>query len=272
MISGYTMEELRELNESVFRAIMREKTHHTVEFPLYRTLFADEKVSERMGDTLGKLLSLWEEREGALDKDDVQWSYTLLDLAQRVRAGETVQLPEDLQFSFSADEQATVQKLIETRRSIRIWTDDPVPQDLVRKVIEAGLWAPHACNLQTLRFVVVSGESEEEIFISREVTGWPVGILVGQDMRPYERYKTIPVYNRDLDCGAATQNMLLCAHALGLGGVWATFGKGEADKIHATLDLPEYIRLRTYIALGWPAQVSLPPGRISPDDAILKWV
>jgi nitroreductase len=272
MISGYTTDKLKELDPDLLRAIIREKAHHTVEYPLYLHLFAEKKMPPRLGDTLGQLLGIWKERELPADGDDIQWCYSLLALAKKVRAGEKPNLSEAPPLQFSAEEQAVIQKVIETRRSVRIWQMKPVPPYLIELVINSGIWAPHSCNLQTLRFAVLEAEKWQGLFRVGEITGWQVCIAVGQDMRPYDCFSaTIPSYNQDLDCGAAVQNMLLCAHSLGLGAVWATFGRGEAEAIHSQLNLPEYIRLRTYIAMGWPAQVSLPPGRLHPNDVILYW-
>lgn len=272
MISGFTIDKLKELDPDLLRAIIREKAHHTVEFPLYRHLFAGEKIPLRLGNTLAQLLGIWTERDLPTYGDDIQWCYSLLALVEKVKTGEKPNLSEVTSAQFSAEDQAILQRVIETRRSVRIWQKNPVPAELIKQVIHAGLWAPHSCNLQTLRFAVLEAKSWQDLFRSSEVTGWQVCVVVGQDMRPYDCFPaTVPSYNRDLDCGAAVQNMLLCAHSLGLGAVWATFGLGEAEAIRHQLNLPEHIRLRTYVAMGWAAQVSLPPGRLRPDEVILSW-
>jgi nitroreductase len=272
MISGFTIDQLRTTDPDLLRAIIREKAHHTVELPLYAFLFAEKKAPERMGYSLAKLLDIWHERGLPEDKEDIRWCRGLLDLVSQVSTVQGSVLHEGGHVEFSVEEQQTIQRLIETRRSIRIWRQDSVPRDLVRKVIRAGQWAPHSCNLQTLRFAVLEGKEGKALLSSAETGAWQVCIVVGQDMRPYEAFSaSLPSYNQDLDCGAGVQNMLLCAHSLGLGAVWCTFGKGQAEHVHRQLQLSRHIRLRTYVAMGWPAQTSLPPGRISTEDAILSW-
>ncbi|MGB7054586.1 MAG: nitroreductase family protein, partial [bacterium] len=160
MISGFTTDKLKELDPDLLRAIIREKAHHTVEFPLNRHLFAGEKIPPRLGDTLGQLLGIWKERDLPSDGDDIQWCYSLLALTQKVRAGEKPNLSEVTPVQFSAEEQAVIQRVIETRRSVRIWQKKPVPPELIKRVILAGLWAPHSCNLQTLRFAVLEAENK----------------------------------------------------------------------------------------------------------------
>ena len=138
--------------------------------------------------------------------------------------------------------------------------------------MEAALWAPHSCNLQTIRFVVMRGEDGRDLFGPRKITlrHWPVRILVAQDMDVYDCIPgDSPTFNRDLDCGAAVQNMLLYAHSLGLGAVWTSLLHDEAQQLHAHFDLPDYIRIRTCVTVGWPAQHPLPPGRIHLEDAVL---
>lgn len=153
---------------------------------------------------------------------------------------------------------------------MRIWQDKPVPESMIKQVLKAGLWAPHSCNLQTIRYIVLRDDDAKSLFQLKHSKGSPVCIIVAQDMRPYEIFQAQnPAFNRYLECGAAVQNMLLVAHALGLGAVWMTFERNEAGEIHNKFDIPEHISLTTYIAIGWPAQVSLPHGRVPIEEALI---
>jgi len=272
-ISGFTLRELRTMDPMLLRAILREKTHHTLEYPLFQAVFNNERPSPRMGATVRELLEIWSERGLNTDHQDLAWSRDLLTLADRYLQGEDGRVDSPILLPPpNPQDVERLEEIIRARRSIRVWKEEPVPREMVERVIDAGLWAPHACNLQTMRFAVLEGEAGRALMPDGEVNGWQVCILVGQDMRPYEVYTaSVPELNRDLDCGAAVQNMLLMAHALGLGAVWLTFSAGQADAMRGTLDLPEFIRLRTYIALGWPAQDTLAPGRLKPHETILTW-
>src|SRR5918993_4618055 len=54
------------------------------------------------------------------------------------------------------DLSAAMAKAIRTRRTIRRWTDQPVPDEIVKELLECALWAPSACNMQLWTFVVVT--------------------------------------------------------------------------------------------------------------------
>jgi nitroreductase len=78
------------------------------------------------------------------------------------------------------------------------------------------------------------------------------------------------VRNQLLDAGAAGQNIVLAAHAAGLEGVWLTFPDQEfCDRLRAKFDLPDYIRLVTYVDVGYGDQTPHPPLRWNVKDTIL---
>jgi nitroreductase len=157
-----------------------------------------------------------------------------------------------------------VRRAITTRRSVRIWRADDVPQDLIGQIVEAASWAPSACNQQPVRFITI--RDRETI---RMIPGdgcfemAPVILVVAIDRRSYEFLNTIPVYNPILDAGAAIQNMLIMATALGLGTTWGTFGnRPQNEAVRTRLGLPEYLEMLTYVAVGWPADFPPPPARM----------
>jgi nitroreductase len=268
-ICGFTKEQLQEMDPELLRALLREQAHVAVDYPLNQASQTGKKLPGNFGDSLRELLRIWESRALPCDREDIQWCYQLLVLSAQVAAGKQSILPEQKEHFFQ-EEQEVVIRLIQTRRSIRGWRDQPVPAQLLEKIMEAGLWAPHSCNLQTIRYLLLEGDEIQQLYQVSRLRGTPVCILIAQDMRPYECFKQIiPPPNRDLECGAAIQNILLYAHALGLGAVWLTFEKGEAEALHKKYQLPEYILLMTYLAIGWPAQGSFPPGRKSVKDALL---
>ena len=75
-----------------------------------------------------------------------------------------------------------------------------------------------------------------------------------------------------LDAGAAGQNLVLAAHAYGLGACWLTFTSEEMkQRIRDYVTLPEYMRMTTYVDMGYPDQSPYPPQRISVDEAVYYW-
>ena len=145
-----------------------------------------------------------------------------------------------------------------------------MPDELIDKVLEAGLWAAHGCNVQSIRYIVVREKNEPGLFRGSDVPGGPVHLIVLQDMRCYRANSFTPVRNQLLDAGAAGQNMVLAAHAVGLESVWLTFRNKEfSDRLRARFNLPDYMRLVTYVDVGYGDQTPYPPLRWDVKDTVL---
>jgi nitroreductase len=159
-----------------------------------------------------------------------------------------------------------VLEAIHTRRSIRRFTADPVTDAELDVVLRAAMAAPSASNERPWRFVVVR---DREVLdrLARTTPfagllgGAPACVVVCAD-KAGARYP----WFWDLDCSAATQNALLAAHAIGLGGVWigvhafAPFVSGVRRIIRA----PRRVVPVSMIALGHPAETRPPIDRYDP--------
>ncbi len=160
--------------------------------------------------------------------------------------------------------------IVKERRSVREYKDIDVPDELIHKILTAGLWAAHGCNVQSIRYVVVREKNEPGLFKGSDVPGGPVHIVILQDMRCYRANSFTPVRNQLLDAGAAGQNIVLAAHAVGLEGVWLTFPNEEfCDRLRMKFNLADYIRLVTYVDVGYGDQTPYPPLRWDVEDTIL---
>ena len=162
-------------------------------------------------------------------------------------------------------------KVIETRRSIRAFQPRDVPAALVRRLVEAARWAPSAGNQQAWFFWEVRDAAlRERLAVAaggqRMLVEAPVTLLVTIDMERAERH--YGRRGRELyaiqDAAAATQNMLLMAHAMGLGACW--IGAFDEDAVGALVPHPR-LRPVALVAIGYPAQSPAPPQRL-PLDAI----
>ena len=150
-------------------------------------------------------------------------------------------------------------EIIHTRRSIREYQDKPIPEKLITEVLKAAMAAPSARNQQPWEFVIITdAEIREKIpavcqFAQMAVRA-PLAILVCGNLK----IETSQGY-LVIDCAAATQNMLLAAHALGLGAVWTGVYPREErmDGLTELLDLPEYIIPHSLVVMGYPLE--LPP-------------
>lgn len=110
------------------------------------------------------------------------------------------------------------------------------------------------------------------MFKGGDIPPGPVHLLVRQDERVYCVNPLDPERNRLLDAGAAAQNIVLTAHALGLGGVWLTFTPPVFERLHDFLKLREHYKLITYVDVSWPAQNPAPLLRLELAEALLKRV
>ncbi|MFP4524544.1 MAG: nitroreductase family protein [Candidatus Woesearchaeota archaeon] len=138
-----------------------------------------------------------------------------------------------------------------TRTSIRSFTGDPVPQDKLDKLLEAAMAAPSGRNRQPWHFVIVKDQQKLEklqqgLPHTKMLVQAGLGVVVCGDNR--EKYWVE-------DCCAATENLLLAAHAQGLGGVWTAVHPAE-EKIRVvreTLGIPEHVTPLNVIPVGVPA-------------------
>lgn len=166
---------------------------------------------------------------------------------------------------------ATLAALIRGRRSVRFWLRRPPSVGTIRQVIEAGLWAPSACNRQPLRFVVARGKAAvagvQRIVPHPQIERAPAIIFLALD----GRVTLGPPEEARLDAGAAAQNMLLTAHALGLGACWMGQKRFQSPELHAFLRLPAETRVNSAIVLGFPADRPDAPGRVAPKD-VTTWL
>lgn len=142
-----------------------------------------------------------------------------------------------------------------TRRSVREYADEPVTDGVVEMLLRAAMQAPSAGNQQPWHFVVVRERARlEEIArvhpYAQMCRSAPVAILVCGD----ETREKFPGYWVQ-DCSAATQNLLLAAHALGYGAVWVGIHPREERivVIHELFRLPDGIHPLCLVPIGRPA-------------------
>ena len=112
--------------------------------------------------------------------------------------------------------------------------------------------APSAMNEQPWHFVVLEGEMMQKYLeMNKNVPkGAPVGILVCADTSLEKAPGMQLCY---LDCSAATQNILLAAHAKGLGAVWTAVFPNVVDENKKLLHLPDRVIPFSFIPIGYPA-------------------
>lgn len=156
---------------------------------------------------------------------------------------------------------------IMTRRSVRRFSGEPVDAATVETLLRAAMQAPSAANEQPWQFVVITDRAALDAIpafspYAAVVRGAPLGILVCADTR----HLPFPFFWVQ-DCSAAVQNLLLAAHALGLGAVWTGCYPLE-DRVAGFARhcrLPDGVVPFAFIVLGRPAETPPPQDRYSTD-------
>ena len=143
-----------------------------------------------------------------------------------------------------------------TRRSIRKYTEEPIPASIIHELIEAAVSAPSAGNEQPWQFILLT---KRDILLeiprfhphASFVKIAQQAILICGDLsrETFEGYWMI-------DCSAATQNLLLAAHAKGLGACWVGIypRQERIKKLKELLRVPDHIIPFSLVALGFPAE------------------
>jgi nitroreductase len=150
-----------------------------------------------------------------------------------------------------------------TRRSVRDFQPEQISESDVDTILRAGMQAPSAANEQPWHFVVIDDREKLHAIpkfhpYAAMLADAPLAILVCSD-RKLEKKRARWLQ----DCSAATENMLLAAHALGLGAVWLGIFP-ESDRVFGMqnlLQMPKDVRPVALVALGHPASVPEPADR-----------
>ena len=155
-----------------------------------------------------------------------------------------------------------------SRRSIRAYTDQPVSDSLLTDLLEAGMAAPSAVARDPWHFIVLRSRAG----LDQLATALPNGQMLKQAAAALivcgDLQKT---HDQELsfllqDVSASTENILLAASALGLGGCWLGIHPRE-ERIAAVstlFALPDNVIPVAGVALGWPDQESSPRTRYNP--------
>jgi coenzyme F420-0:L-glutamate ligase / coenzyme F420-1:gamma-L-glutamate ligase len=174
---------------------------------------------------------------------------------------------------------------IKGRRSIRKYLPKPVRNKVVFEALIAAGWAPSAHNSQPWRFIILQDASVKRRLADAMAEAWAKdlqrdGVTVEADkrMERVERFATAPVLilacltmdslrkfpdserqmcERDLvmqSFGAALQNLLLAAHAKGLGACWFCAPAFCKETVRKVLKIPDAVEPQAFVAMGYPAE------------------
>ena len=171
----------------------------------------------------------------------------------------------------TSDNMNNAIETIMTRTSIRSFTDKAVSADTVEMLLRAGMAAPTAVNKQPWHFVVINDRAvlDEIGGNGRQSQMWhesPLAIVVCGNMEKALEGPAQAFWVQD--CSAATENILLAAHALGLGAVWTGCYPMEERmaNVSQVLNLPENIIPLCVIVMGYPNEQPAPKDKWKPEN------
>lgn len=154
-----------------------------------------------------------------------------------------------------------------TRRAVREFTSEPVTEDQVKMILCASMHAPSACNQQPWHCVVVDSREQLNAIAglhpyAQMLLQAPLAVIVCADLS----LETCSG-NWVIDCSAAMENLLLAAHALGLGAVWVGVHPVEerVKDIGQLLGLPGYVKPLCLAAVGHPKEPLPKVDRFKPE-------
>jgi nitroreductase len=142
---------------------------------------------------------------------------------------------------------------IASRREVRVYADRPIPDEVVRRILDAGRLSGSAGNQQPWRFVLVSGEAQAALADAVSEPG---------NVRGAALVVVLVVGGKGLlsfDAGRSAQNMLLAAWNEGVGG--SPNGLADRDAANAVVGVPEDQSIAIVLTFGYPARPRDPESR-----------
>ena len=153
----------------------------------------------------------------------------------------------------------TFLELAKARYSVRSFQDQPIREEDMNRILEAGLVAPTACNYQPQKiYIAKSKDAREKLASVCPCTfGAPVILVVGYDRTRDAKNKLMPGYTfGEIDATIVCTHMMLEAAELGIGSCWV--GWFNAEQVAKALGLPENVTVSALLPMGYPADNAKP--------------
>jgi nitroreductase len=161
--------------------------------------------------------------------------------------------------------------VIQKRRSVRKYKEDPIPEKTLRRVLEAARLAPSGSNIQPWKFIIVKDKALKEKLAQASAGQFfmaeaPI-IIVGCGF-PDNCYAHMGRYMKSwsVDVTIALEHLILQAQEEGLGTCW--IGSFEEEEVKAILNIPENVKVLALTPLGYPDEIPRFRGRKSLDEII----
>lgn len=163
--------------------------------------------------------------------------------------------------------------LLAARRSVRRFNPLPIPDALLTALSDALACAPSAGNLESRRFFLVRDPKRRRMLAratrgqSDAAAGASLLVVACAQLCSASLYhrRGVELYAA-MDVAASVENLLLAAHAAGLGAVW--IGEIDEAEVSLVMALPSELRPLSIVAVGWPAERPAPPRRLPRSELV----
>jgi nitroreductase len=164
--------------------------------------------------------------------------------------------------------------IIKQRRSVRLYTEQAIEEDKLKKLVEAAIWAPSAGNIHAWNLIVVQRRNDIELIkaVSPGIQSNSTALMILCADREKARNKGGKEWEvlSKMDIAIAAQNICLEAMELGLGSyIIRLFNQ---DAVRGLLDLPEHMTPELIVSLGYPKRIPKPPLRRTVSDTVIRWI
>lgn len=165
----------------------------------------------------------------------------------------------------------SVFNVILQRRSIRKYKEDPIPEDILHRSLEAARWAPSGKNLQPWKFILVRDKDLKKRLAQASAGQFFMAkapLIVVACGFPDDCYSRMGRYMKSwpVDVAIALEHLILQAWQDGLGTCW--IGSFEEEEVKAILHIPDHVKVLALTPLGYPAKVPPSRGRKSLDEIV----
>lgn len=159
--------------------------------------------------------------------------------------------------------EISIKDCIYGRRTVRKYTDERIPDEIMREILNAAVHAPSACNFQAWKFIVLNDETKKQEFLNE----YGDGCRGGRPMIENCQQGVLVTYRNDLgvsgrvfsdyiqSAAAAVQNILLMASAYGIGCCWIC-DLPKPEKIRKVFQIPENYDVIAFVSMGYPQKNS----------------
>ena len=165
----------------------------------------------------------------------------------------------------------SILKIIKERRSVRKYKPDPIPEEVLQRVLDAARFSPSGKNLQPWKFILVKDETLKQRLVEAAVGQSFIAeapLVVVACAFPDNCYSRMGNYMKSwpVDVAIAVEHLMLQAQEEGLGTCW--IGAFEEKEIKSILDVPDGVRVLALTPLGYPDENPGSRGRKSLEEIV----